>query len=152
MFYSGTVSAAFQAATHGVPGMAVSIDIGGERVHYETAAWFAEKILEKIDKHPVEHNIVLNVNVPNLPVGEVEGVEITKLGKRNYKDNLIEREDPKKNKYYWIEGLLTHDILEEGTDVKALFEKRVSITPLRLDITALDFVEKLQRWNFHHLE
>ena len=152
VFYSGTVSAAFQAATHGVPGMAVSIDIGGERVHYETAAWFAEKILQKIDKHPVEHNIVLNVNVPNLPVGEVEGVEITKLGKRNYKDNLIEREDPKKNKYYWIEGLLTHDILEEGTDVKALFEKRVSITPLRLDITALDFVEKLQRWNFHHLE
>jgi 5'-nucleotidase len=152
VFYSGTVSAAFQAATHGIPGMAVSIEIGGDRVHFETAAYFAEKILRMIDEHPLDSSIVLNVNVPNLPAGEIEGVRVTKLGKRNYRDNLIEREDPKKNKYFWIEGVVTHDVLEEGTDVQAIYERMISITPLRLDITALDYVEKLQRWNFQDLE
>ena len=148
VFYSGTVSAAFQAATHGIRGMAVSIEIGGDKIHFETAAYFAGKILRAIEKQPLDSSIVLNVNVPNLPVERIEGVRVTKLGKRNYRDNLIEREDPKKNKYYWIEGVVTHDVLEEGTDVQALYEKMVSVTPLRLDITALDYVEKLKRWNF----
>jgi 5'-nucleotidase len=148
VFYSGTVSAAFQAATHGIRGMAVSIEIGGDRIHFETAAHFAGKILRMIDERPLDSSIVLNVNVPNLPVDRIEGVRVTKLGKRNYKDNLIEREDPKKNKYYWIEGVVTHDVLEEGTDVQALYEKRVSVTPLRLDITALDYVDKLKGWGF----
>jgi 5'-nucleotidase len=148
VFYSGTVSAAFQAATHGIRGMAVSIETGGDKIHFETAAHFAGKILRAIEKHPLDASIVLNVNVPNLPVDRIEGVRVTKLGKRNYRDNLIEREDPKKNKYYWIEGVVTHDVLEEGTDVQALYEKMVSVTPLRLDITALDYVERLKGWNF----
>jgi 5'-nucleotidase len=151
VFYSGTVSAAFQAATHGVPGIAVSIETGGDRIHFETAAMYAGRILRVIEDHPLESGIVLNVNVPNLPPDRIEGVRVTKLGKRNYKDNLIEREDPKKNKYYWIEGVVTHDVLEEGTDVQAFYDRAVSITPLRLDITALDCVEKLKRWNFSDL-
>ncbi len=152
VFYSGTVSSAFQAATFNIPGIAVSIDNNREVIHYETAACFANKIIEKIDKHPLDRSIILNINVPNLAVDEVRGVEITRLGKRHYNDHLIEREDPKKNKYYWIESTLTHDVLEEGTDVKALYEKKVSITPLRLDITAYDYIDKLKGLSFHELE
>lgn len=152
VFYSGTVSSAFQAATFKIPGIAVSIDNKNPIIHYETATYFVQRIIEKIDKNPIDRNIILNVNVPNVRVENVRGVEITRLGRRNYSDNLIEREDPKKNKYYWIDGILTHDKIEEGTDVKALYDQKVSITPLHLDITALDYIDKLKSWNFHEWE
>jgi len=185
VFYSGTVSCAFQAAAFNIPGIAVSIDTSGlkeraesmdpakyddldesygpeesrapseshgsgvKTIHYGTAIHFVSKIVEKLEEHPFDRDILLNVNVPNLPIEGIRGVEVTKLGRRHYYDNLIEREDPKKNKYYWIEGILARDTLDEGTDVKAIHEKKVSITPLRLDITAMDYVEKLKLWNFH---
>jgi len=152
VFYSGTVSSAFQAATFNIPGIAVSIDISSEPMFYESAVHYVNKIIKKLDQYPLDRGIILNVNVPNLAVTEIRGVEITKLGKRHYYDNLIEREDPKKNKYYWIEGILTHDSLESGTDVKAVHENKVSITPLRLDITAHDYVEKLKSCNFNELD
>jgi 5'-nucleotidase len=157
VFYSGTVSGAFQAASFDIPGIAVSIDTHHERdpngspVHYETATHFVDRIVEKLRACPIDRKILLNVNVPNLPLGEIRGVEITRLGTRHYYDNLIEREDPKKNKYYWIEGIHARDILDDGTDVKAVHEKKVSITPLRLDITAADYVERLKGCNFHDL-
>ena len=152
VFYSGTVSAAFQAATFNIPALAVSIDNTGDVIHYETAAYFAHKIIERIEKHPLDRNVILNINVPNLKAEEIRGVEITRLGKRHYEDSLIEREDPRKNKYYWIAGKLSHHSLEEGTDVKAVYEKKVSITPLRPDITAHDYIDKLRGWSFHELE
>jgi 5'-nucleotidase len=187
VFYSGTVSCAFQAAAFKIPGIAVSIDTGGSKgrtesmdfskyndlaesydpeesrvsadsygsdvkmIHYGTALHFVSKIVEKLEELPLDREILLNVNVPNLPIEEIMGVEVTRLGRRHYYDNLIEREDPKKNKYYWIEGILARDSLDEGTDVKAIHEKKVSITPLRLDITAMDYVQKLKLWNFQLL-
>ena len=152
VFYSGTVSAAFQASTFNIPGIAVSIDNNGEEIHYKTAVYFLHRIIEKIIKNPMEKGIILNVNVPNLEVGDIAGMEITKLGKRCYNDSLIEREDPKKNKYYWIAGKLLDTDGEAGTDVKAIDEKKVSITPLRLDITAFDFIERLKEQHFHEID
>ncbi len=152
VFYSGTVSAAFQAATFNIPGIAVSIDNNGEEIHYETAAYFLHRIINKIKKYPLGKGIILNVNVPNLEVDDIAGMEITKLGKRCYNDSLIEREDPKKNKYYWIAGKLLNTDSEAGTDVKAVDEKKVSITPLRLDVTAFDLIEKLKEQYFHEID
>jgi len=148
VFYSGTVSAAFQATAFNIPAVAVSIDNVGKDIHLDTAAYYAYKIVEKIERNSINRQVVLNVNVPNLEMKSVRGVEITKLGKIYYKDNIIEREDPRKNKYYWIEGKSRGDILEDGTDVKAVHDGKVSITPLRLDITAYDYVEKLKRFGF----
>jgi len=152
VFYSGTVSAAFQAASFDIPAMAVSIDLQGEELHYKTAARFARLIIDRIERGGgLERNVILNVNVPNLPAEEIKGVEVTRLGQRHYKDRLIEREDPKKNKYFWIEGEHTHDVLEEGTDVKAIHDRKISVTPLRLDITAADYIGKLRQWEFHKI-
>lgn len=151
VFYSGTISAASQAKTLSIPAVAVSIDVSSRPVHYETAAYVARRVVEKIDEKKVESGIILSVNVPNLEIHEIEGIEITRLGKRFYNDRLIEREDPKRNKYYWIEGAHAHDILDEGTDVKAVHERRVSITPLRFDITAGDYIDTLKQWNFNDL-
>jgi len=147
VFYSGTVSAAFQATTHNIPGIAVSIDNSGEMVHYETAAHFAKKLLGRIAGYSLDRNIILSLNVPNIKIQDIRGVEITRLGRRNYDDALVEREDPKKNKYYWIEGSLVHEKDEPGTDVRAVHDNMVSITPLRMDITAVDVMEKLKAWN-----
>ena len=151
VFYSGTISAASQAKVLSIPAVAVSIDVSSRPVHYETAAYVARRVVEKIDEKKVESGIILSVNVPNLEIHEIEGIEITRLGKRFYNDRLIEREDPKRNKYYWIEGAHAHDILDEGTDVKAVHERRVSITPLRFDITAGDYIDTLKQWNFNDL-
>jgi len=151
VFYSGTVSAAFQAAALNIPAVAVSIDNKGEYINYHTAAEVARRLLQKIDQYPPEKNVIYNVNVPNLPLEQIKGVEITRLGQRYYEDNLIEREDPRKNKYFWIEGIQIRDVLEQGTDVKALHELKISITPLRLDITAHDLIESLKKWKLHHL-
>jgi len=151
VFYSGTISAASQAKVLSIPAVAVSIDVTSRPVHYETAAYVARRVVEKIDEKKVESGIILSVNVPNLEIHEIEGIEITRLGKRFYNDRLIEREDPKRNKYYWIEGAHAHDILDEGTDVKAVHERRVSITPLRFDITAGDYIDTLKQWNFNDL-
>jgi 5'-nucleotidase len=151
VFYSGTVAGAFQAMTRSIPGVAVSLDTSSRPFHYETAAFFARWVVEKIDEKRMGSDIMLNVNVPNLGIDEICGIEVTRLGKRCYRDRLIEREDPKGNKYYWIEGAHAHDVLEEGTDVHAVHEGRVSITPLRFDITADDYIEKLKGWHFQDL-
>ncbi len=152
VFYSGTIAAAAQAKALKIPAVAVSIDASSMPVRYETAAYFARRVVEKIDEKRVDSDIILSVNVPNLEIHEIEGVEITRLGKRCYNDRLIEREDPKRNKYYWIEGAHTHDILDEGTDVKAVHERCVSITPLRFDITAGDYIDTLKSCKFHDLK
>lgn len=151
VFYSGTVSAAFHAVSHGVPAIAVSIDNSGERIHYETAAIYAGKIVREFQLEGADDWTILNINVPNLPPEEVRGVEITRLGRRHYNDNIIEREDPKKNKYYWIKGELETPVPEEGTDVKAICENKVSITPLHWDITDHRIVSELRSRGFHKL-
>ena len=144
VFYSGTVSSAFQAVLFNKPGIAISVDISGNRVHYETAAKVAAKLVENFDQVALEPGVILNVNVPNVEYGELRGVEITTLGRRVYDDKIIERVDPKNNKYYWIAGIHVRDVYREGTDVTACLNKKVSITPLRLDITAYDMVDKLK--------
>ncbi|MFW6181231.1 MAG: 5'/3'-nucleotidase SurE [Spirochaetota bacterium] len=155
VFYSGTVSAAFQAVAFGIPGIAVSIDIEGDPVCYDTAAYYAEQVVNKIVKSPpegkMEGKIVLNLNVPNREVEAVRGVQLTSLGNRVYEDRLIEREDPKRNKYYWIDGSLVHDVPDEGTDVAAVKQGFVSITPLQKDITARDYLPRLKERGFDRL-
>jgi 5'-nucleotidase len=151
VFYSGTVSAAFQATTFGLPGVAVSIDIEGSPIHYRTAALFVKKTLNRIEKSKLGSTIILNINVPNRPFDQIEGVEITRLGQRAYDDRLIEREDPKKNRYFWIDGDLIQEEPLAGTDVHAIRHGRVSITPLQKDITALKYIRRLGAWHFDEL-
>ncbi len=148
VFYSGTVSSAFQAVLFNKPGIAVSIDIGGEKIYYETAAEIALRLVENIEDIVLEPGIILNVNVPNVPINEIKGVEITTLGRRVYNDRIIERVDPKNNKYYWIDGIHVKDVYREGTDVTSILNKKVSLTPLRLDITDYNYVDKLKQKNY----
>ena len=92
----------------------------------------------------LESDVLLNVNVPHLPREQVKGVQVTRLGRRIYQSELIKRTDPFGRDYYWIGGEIPTGDLTEGTDVAAVHEGYVSVTPIHLDLTNHTLIEQLQ--------
>jgi len=149
--YSGTVTAAMEAAIGGVPGIAVSLDTPEDHVvkrDYGPAANYARRIAEKVIEHGLPNNMLLNVNVPYLPEEDIKGIQVTRQGLRVYRDELVRREDPQGKPYYWIGGEAPTGVNEAGTDFGALREEYVSLTPLELDLTAYTFQDDLEVWGF----
>jgi 5'-nucleotidase len=91
-------------------------------------------------------NLLFNVNAPAIPSDDVQGVAITRLGQRVYRDVLIERLDPKGQPYYWIGGEPPSGLVEDGTDIGAVARGCISITPLSMDMTAYSFMDQLRVW------
>lgn len=147
--YSGTVTAAMEAAIWKRPGIAVSLDspdgMPGE-LDYGPAARAACKIAAGVLERGLPEGVLLNVNVPYLPDSELAGVRITRQGLRVYRDELVERADPQGRAYYWIGGEPPTGVAEDGTDFGALAAGFVSITPLQLDLTAYTAQRGLQDW------
>jgi 5'-nucleotidase len=153
--YSGTVSAALEGTMLGVPSVAMSLNLGRqgepeekEKLHIETGVVIARELAGLIGENGLAEDVFLNVNVPNIPVEKVEGVEITRLGKRIYRDRIIKRRDPQGREYYWIGGESPSWVPEDGTDFSALERNRVSITPITFRLTAVDAIERLKKWRF----
>lgn len=148
--YSGTVTAAMEAAIAGLPGIAVSLDSPSRSngQDYSTAATVAHRIAEQVITDGLPEGVLLNVNVPYLGEDELKGYMITRQGLRVYRDALDERIDPRGKPYYWIGGEAPTGVDEPGTDFGALQAGYVSITPLQLDLTARDAMETLKSWMF----
>jgi 5'-nucleotidase len=149
--YSGTVTAAMEAAIAGVKGIAVSLDSpeghkGG--LDYSTAAVVARKVAKRIIKDGLPEGVVINLNVPYLKEKQIKGYMITRQGLRVYRDALDERVDPRGKPYYWIGGEAPTGVDEPGTDFGALRAGYVSITPLNLDLTHLKAMDVLKKWKF----
>jgi 5'-nucleotidase len=145
--YSGTLAAAFEATISGIPSIAASLDTyeGGD---FSYAAQFVANLAQEVLTRGLPKNVLLNVNVPNVPQRDIAGVEITRLGRRLYRDELIKRKDPRGRDYYWIGGERpTGHTDDEGTDIWALASNCVSITPIQLDMTDYEFAEKLRAWD-----
>jgi len=148
MTYSGTISAALEALISGIPSLAISLAISeGSSKDYVYTAHIASSVAQKLLASG-RKDLLLNVNVPAVPQKEITGIEITRLGHRIYHDTLVEREDPHGHKYYWFGGGPPTDVTESGTDVTALAEKRISVTPLQLDLTAYDVLDELRHWKW----
>jgi 5'-nucleotidase len=149
--YSGTVTAAMEAAIWGIPGIAVSLDSPqnheGE-LEYGPAARVARNVVRMVIKQELNSQTVLNVNVPYLGDKLIKGYQITRQGLRVYRDRLDRRLDPRGQAYYWIGGDSPTGVPEEGTDIGSLAEGYVSITPLHLDLTANKMLGKLQQWDW----
>jgi 5'-nucleotidase len=129
--YSGTVSATFEGTLLGVPSVAFSQAVG-EGFSFEPAARFARTLVGMLlDQEELPPDLLLNVNVP---VGEIGGVSFTKLGRRVYKQSVVEKIDPRGRKYYWIAGTPQWHAAA-GTDFEAISNGRISVTPLHLDLT-----------------
>lgn len=141
--YSGTVTAAMEAAIYGVPAIAVSLDSFTEPA-FEQAARFAAELAPIVVEKGLPELTLLNVNVP---LAEAKGVKVTRQGRRRYHDELVERIDPLGKPYYWIGGgRPTGDTEEVGTDIWAVAQGYISITPIVLDMTSQAFREELSGW------
>ncbi|MHC1782933.1 MAG: 5'/3'-nucleotidase SurE [Anaerolineaceae bacterium] len=150
MTYSGTVTAAMEGAIWGIPSMAISLDSPdgfNEKLDYDACAEVARQVVQAAYEHGIPPNTLLNVNVPYLPITEIKGFKITRQGLRIYRDELIQRKDPRGKPYYWIGGDFPTGVNEDGTDFGALSEGYVSITPVQLDLTAHALLEQIRDWN-----
>jgi 5'-nucleotidase len=148
--YSGTVTAAMEAAISGLPGMAVSLDApenSGAELDYTTAGRVAAVLARQVIERSLPQGVLLNVNVPALAYEALRGMSITRQGRRLYRDALIRREDPRGRPYYWIGGDSPTGVEDEGTDLWALANGYVSLTPLQLDLTAHHRMVDLERWD-----
>lgn len=143
--YSGTVSAAMEAVVSGVPGIAVS-QAGFDYFDFSYAAQFAARLARRVLREGLEHDVLLNVNVPPLKRREVKGVQITTLGRREYRDELITRQDPFGRDYYWIGGGPPGGAGEPGTDLHAIGAGYVSVTPIQIDLTHHGLLDKISAW------
>ncbi len=132
--YSGTVAGAIEGTLLGIPSLAVSL-AARENFRFAEAAEVAFHAASRILEEGMPQGTLLNINVPNVPLAEVRGTIITRLGKRIYHQMTVERVDPRGKKYYWIGGGEPDWEREEGTDLDAVDRGMVSITPLHLDFT-----------------
>ncbi|MGH7871112.1 MAG: 5'/3'-nucleotidase SurE [Candidatus Binatia bacterium] len=134
IIYSGTVSAAIEGALLGLPAIAVSL-VTFKDFDFRAAAEFMAMLVARIAERGIPPKTLLNVNVPPLPKHELKGWRATRMGKRHYSENIVERIDPRGGKYYWIGGDDLGFADEAGTDCKAVQEGFVSVTPLQVDFT-----------------
>ena len=132
-------------AMRNVPSLAVSI-AGFEDFKFESAALFTKKIASNLMKNILPSNLVLNVNFPNIYYEEIMGVEITRHGKRVYQDEVKIIHDPQGTTHYWLGGELPEGNIEPDTDFEAIYNNKVSITPLSLDLTNYQMMPKVKDW------
>ena len=145
--YSGTVTTAMEGAIGGLPAIAVSLGSWDDDLDFTTAAAFAASLARTVLEHSLPEHVLLNVNVPALPPEEIRGIKVTRMGLRIYRDELIHRVDPFGRPYYWIGGEPPIGLEEPGTDIGALAEGYVSVTPIQLDFTAHAFLDELRGWD-----
>ncbi len=142
--YSGTVSAAFEGTLIGVPSVAISQEIE-TGFTFDAAAGFAARLARRLLERGLPAGTLLNVNVP---AGAPKGVRVAPLGKRRYGEVVVEKLDPRGRPYYWIGSAPPTGELADGTDIAAVAEKHISVTPLHLDLTdyrAIDILKEIAR-------
>jgi 5'-nucleotidase len=143
--YSGTVSAAMEGVVSGVPAIAVSL---GDYLDWDFAyaAAFAARLAMRVLREGLESDVLLNVNVPRGRRSDIRGVKVTRLGRREYNDQLIRRKDPFGRDYFWIGGSPPGGVGEPGTDLHAVAAGFVSVTPVQLDLTNHELIDHIAGW------
>jgi 5'-nucleotidase len=150
IIYSGTVSAAREAAIMDLPAIAIS-QTSHDAKDFSYSARIASELTKQVLKRGLPNGTLLNVNVPNLPAEEIAGILVTKQGKSKWDDVYEERIDPYGKKYYWLTGSLmeTDDKLE--TDQFAIKNNFVSITPVHFDLTDYATYNSINNWQLENL-
>ncbi len=146
--YSGTVAGAMEGCLMGLPSIALSIDVDFQKrpvyVHYESAIKFLKILIS--NGLNFKKDTFLNINVPDKPFQEIKGIKVTRQGKRTYKDVIVENTDPRGEKYYWIAGTPVILCKDEDTDIYAVENSYVSVTPIKMDLTDYNFIEELTKF------
>jgi 5'-nucleotidase len=147
VIYSGTVAAAMEGRFLGLPAIAVSLHAGeGDTRHYDTAARAAVELVARLATDPLPADTILNVNVPDLPWGEVAGYEVARLGNRHRAEPCVLQEDPRGRQWSWIGPAGPEQDAGQGTDFHALRTGHISITPILVDLTRYQALEQVASW------
>ncbi|MCL4425179.1 MAG: 5'/3'-nucleotidase SurE [Firmicutes bacterium] len=144
VFYSGTVSAAIEGAMYGLPALAVSLT-AFEGLDYTFAAHFVRHLLGYLPQLSLKPRILLNVNIPAVEPSQINGVRFTRLGVRQYRNVFDRRLDPRGRVYYWLAGELLDPDNDPDSDVIAIKNNFISITPIHLDLTSHQTLYDLQQ-------
>ncbi|WP_026376394.1 5'/3'-nucleotidase SurE [Aestuariibacter salexigens] len=145
VIYSGTVAAATEGRYMGLPAIAVSLtDKRGK--HFDTAARVVCDIIDRMRAHPLAADQILNVNVPDVPFAQLNGIQVTRQGRRHRAESMIKDCDPFGRDIYWYGPAGAEQDAGPGTDFHAIKGGYCSVTPLSVDMTAYQSMEDMQQW------
>jgi len=145
VLYSGTVAAATEGRHLGLPAIAVSL-AGRDEEHFITAAHVTVQVIKQLKSQPLPADQILNINVPALPLSELKGIQVTRLGRRHKAETMTSATDPWGRTIYWYGSLGPELDAGEGTDFYAIANGFASITPLQIDMSAYKSMDRLQQW------
>lgn len=143
--YSGTVAAAMEGRHLGYAALAIS-NVSHTPEHLDTAGRVALRLIEQLQASPLPGDTILNVNVPDLPWQQLDGFEVTRTGHRHRAEEVLKSRDPRGRPIYWIGASGPEADCGPGTDFHAIANRRVSITPLLVDLTRYAMLEQLKHW------
>jgi 5'-nucleotidase len=143
--YSGTVAAATEGFLLGIPSLAVSL-AGGQGEYFNTAAEVVVGMIARFAERPIPSALLLNINVPDVPADRLQGVEVTRLGRRHKAQDTVKTVNPRNQVMYWVGAAGAAQDAGPGTDFHAVSLNRVSVTPLQLDLTHYAQLDSLREW------
>lgn len=143
--YSGTVAAATEGYLLGVPSIAVSL-VGKHGEHFATAMHVARELVQRFQRRPFGGAVLLNVNVPDIPLVELKGIKVTRLGRRHKAEPVIKQSSPRGETVYWVGPAGEAADAGEGTDFHAVAAGYVSVTPLQIDLTHTAQISAAGEW------
>ncbi len=143
--YSGTVAAATEGFLLGIPSIAVSL-ANMQSENFDTAANFIADLVRRFSSQPFPEHVLLNVNVPDVPANEIQGVEVTRLGRRHKAQDTVKTINPRNQTMYWVGAAGGAQDAGPGTDFHAISQGRISLTPLQLDLTRYAQMQLVENW------
>jgi len=143
--YSGTVAAATEGFLLGIPSIAVSLT-SFEGNNFATAGRVVRELVERFMRDPIQDPVLLNVNVPDLPYAELQGTEVTRLGRRHKAEPVVKTISPRNETVYWVGAAGAAADAGPGTDFNAVERGCVSVTPLQIDLTHTAQLSAIGRW------
>lgn len=143
--YSGTVAAATEGFLLGIPAIAVSL-ANIQEEHFATAAEFVADLVRRFAGQPLATPTLLNVNVPDVPAEDIQGVEVTRLGRRHKAQDVVKTINPRNQVMYWVGAAGAAQDAGPGTDFHAIAHNRISLTPLQIDLTSYPHLGVLEDW------
>jgi 5'-nucleotidase len=147
VIYSGTVAAAMEGRFLGLPAIAMSLaSVDHQPEHFETAAQVACSLIQRLVSDPLPADTILNVNVPDVAFADLKGFETTRLGHRHRAEPCIAQEDPRGRRIWWIGPPGPEQDAGPGTDFHAVRNGYVAITPIHVDLTRYQALEKVASW------
>lgn len=145
VIYSGTVAAAMEGRFLGYPAIAVSLVLN-EQGNFETAADVVRAVLERMPSNPLPPDTILNINVPDLPLTDIKGIDVTRLGHRHKAEPVVRMIDPRGRPVYWVGPPGGEQDAGSGTDFHAIRCGRISVTPLQVDLTRYAALDMTKSW------